>query len=96
MYCQAATLQSASVYCVPCRLHDRSNTNNVDMQDFKALHKFLEEMNQSFQLHDSDRSGSLNSNETLAALHSAGMMCLHCLCVKVHKIVRCHASAMLS
>ena len=56
----------------PHRLHDRSNTNNVDMQDFKTLHKFLEEMNQSFQLHDTDRSGSLNANETHAALTSAG------------------------
>lgn len=50
------------------------------MQDFQALHKFLEEMNQSFQLHDNDRSGALNSNETLAALHSAGALLLHCLC----------------
>lgn len=78
--CQELVWYSAEILCtgtssVTCRLHDRSNTNNVDMQDFKALHKFLEEMNQSFQLHDSDRSGSLNSNETLAALNSAGMSC---------------------
>ena len=42
------------------------------MQDFRALHKFLEEMNQSFQMHDQDRSGSLNSQETHSALTSAG------------------------
>lgn len=43
------------------------------MQDFRALHKFLEEMNQSFQMHDQDRSGSLDSNETHAALTQAGL-----------------------
>lgn len=43
------------------------------MQDFKALHKFLEEMNQSFQMHDQDRSGSLNSAETHSALMQAGI-----------------------
>lgn len=55
-----------------CRLHDRSSTNSLDMQDFMALHKFLEEMNQSFQMHDQDCSGSLNANETHSALTSAG------------------------
>ncbi|KAL3132530.1 hypothetical protein ABBQ32_009072 [Trebouxia sp. C0010 RCD-2024] len=54
------------------RLHDRSSSGHVDMQDFRALHKFLEEMNQSFQMHDQDRSGSLDSNETHAALTQAG------------------------
>lgn len=60
-----------------CRLHDRSNSGSVDMQDFRALHKFLEEMNQSFQMHDQDRSGSLNSNETHSALTSAGICKCH-------------------
>lgn len=55
-----------------CRLHDRSSSGSVDMQDFKALHKFLEEMNQSFQMHDQDRSGSLDASETHAALTHAG------------------------
>lgn len=55
------------------RLHDRSSSGHVDMQDFRALHKFLEEMNQSFQMHDQDRSGSLDSNETHAALTQAGL-----------------------
>lgn len=55
-----------------CRLHDRSSAGSVDMQDFRALHKFLEEMNQSFQMHDRDRSGSLDSSETHAALTQAG------------------------
>lgn len=60
-----------------CRLHDRSSSGSVDMQDFRALHKFLEEMNQSFQTHDQDRSGSLDSNETHAALTQAGLgLCL--------------------
>lgn len=54
------------------RLHDRSSAGSVDMQDFRALHKFLEEMNQSFQMHDRDRSGNLDSSETHAALTQAG------------------------
>lgn len=44
------------------------------MQDFRALHKFLEDMNQSFQMHDQDRSGTLNQNETHAALTQAGLL----------------------
>ncbi|KAA6427975.1 MAG: Calcium-dependent kinase 23 isoform 1 [Trebouxia sp. A1-2] len=48
---------SLAVCAQMIRLHDRSNTNSLDVQDFMALHKFLEEMNQSFQMHDQDRSG---------------------------------------
>ena len=46
------------------------------MQDFRGLHKFLEEMNHSFQMHDEDRSGSLDSTETHAALTQAGLSLL--------------------
>ncbi|DBA65738.1 hypothetical protein WJX79_010394 [Trebouxia sp. C0005] len=63
---------SLAVCAQMIRLHDRSNTNSLDVQDFMALHKFLEEMNQSFQMHDQDRSGSLNAHETHSALTSAG------------------------
>lgn len=53
------------------------------MQDFRALHKFLEEMNQSFQMHDQDRSGSLDSSETHAALTHAGEFVCFCLNLSV-------------
>ena len=55
------------------RVHDLSNTGSVDFQGFKALHKFLEDMSNSFQKHDQDHSGSLSVTETQAALTSAGM-----------------------
>ena len=51
---------------------DNDRSGQIGLHEFTAMHKYLQAMRESFQFFDKDRSGTLDTNELLQALHRAG------------------------
>lgn len=56
------------------RVHDRNNSGTIDFTEFRRLHEFLVDMQNSFNYFDRDRGGTLTPDEVYSAVVNAGEM----------------------
>lgn len=56
------------------RMFDRTGDRVIDFGEFEQLHRYLLNMRSAFDAVDGDRSGKLDYNEVISALHRGGFM----------------------
>ncbi|GMH33023.1 hypothetical protein BSKO_00857 [Bryopsis sp. KO-2023] len=54
------------------RVHDQNNSGSIDFNEFRRLHEFLVDMQNSFNYFDKDRGGTLTPDEVYSAVVNAG------------------------
>ncbi|GMH42685.1 hypothetical protein BSKO_10604 [Bryopsis sp. KO-2023] len=55
------------------RVHDRTNTGTITLEEFKDLHRFLRAATKTFRQLDVDKKGSLTYDEVWTAIQIAGI-----------------------
>ncbi|XP_077975980.1 sorcin-like isoform X2 [Styela clava] len=67
-----------------CRLmigmFDKDSDGLIDMYEFSALWAYIQQWRQCFDSFDTDRSGNIDANELLKALHTFGYRLSHQFC----------------
>ena len=58
----------------PCRVHDSDGNGTVSYEEFRSLHKFLVDIQQTFQAEDSSRRGCLDKQTVEHILQNQGML----------------------
>ena len=54
------------------RVHDTNGRGEIDLEEFRKLHNFLVDMQNSFTYFDRDRGGTLTPDELYQAVTHAG------------------------
>lgn len=56
------------------RVHDSNGRGEIDLEEFRRLHNFLVNMQNSFNFFDKDRGGTLTPDELFQAVVHAGKL----------------------